>query len=176
MNTNNGVRNVLVGLVVFIVLVLLIVFLIRRGQNVSSPVTSSLPTPVSLYRQQLQNNFGITVPTNAVTADLKDVTGGNQMGLATLDKNAGVNDYTVLANLDDPTSGYFYQAWLVRGTSGSSSFDLISLGTLSLAKGGWLTDYRSSKDLSDHKTVWITLERYNTTTPAGKHILEGSFQ
>lgn len=178
MNTTDGARNVLVGIVVFIVVVLIILFLVRRSQNSSSvavPVYSPLPTSLSLYRQQLQNNFGITVPSSATTADLKDVTGGNQMGLTTLDKSAGVNDYTVLANLNDPNAGYFYQAWLVRGTTGSSDFDVISLGTLSIAKGGWLIDYKSSKDLSDHKTVWITEERYATNTPAGKHILEGFF-
>jgi hypothetical protein len=90
------------------------------------------------------------------------------MGLATLENQNGKFVYTVIANLEDPTPGYFYQAWIVNGK------DNVSLGQLSVEKGGWITNFTSSKDLSDHKTIWITLERANDNIPE-MHILEGSF-
>jgi hypothetical protein len=164
----NKRREILTGIAIFIIFFLVAVFLIRRHQDAVITVESPLPTSVSLYQQQLQNNFGITVPDNAKKADLKDVSGANQMGLATLENQNGKFVYTVIANLEDPTPGYFYQAWIVNGK------DNVSLGQLSVEKGGWITNFTSSKDLSDHKTIWITLERANDNIPE-MHILEGSF-
>lgn len=166
---SNRTRDIIVGAAVIIILILIAVYFIRRGQSaVSTGNNTPLPTPVTSYEQDLQNNFGITVPNGASTANLKDVNGGNQIGLATLDKSNGQNAYTILANLEDPAPGYFYQAWIVNGN------DTISLGKLSVAKAGWLVNFNSSKDLSDKKTVWITLEKVNDNTPE-KHILEGTF-
>jgi hypothetical protein len=169
-NTSYRSRNILVGVVVVIILILIAIFVIRRSQEAANllKVNTHLPTPVSQFQQSLQDNFGITVPPTAIKSDLKDVSGGSQMGLATVDKQNSQNTYTVIANLEDPTSGYFYEAWLVNGT------DTIPLGKLNVAKGGWLINYSSSKDVSDHKTVWITLEKVDDNTPE-KHILEGSF-
>ena len=168
MRTTNT-RDILIGVAIFILIILLAVFLIRRGQNNNNAAISSpLPTPVSSLEQNLKNNFGITVPDSAIKANLVDVTGGNQMGLATLDKSNNQNSYTIIANLETPAYGYFYQAWLVNNT------DTISLGKLGIAKAGWLINFNSSKDLSDHNKVWITLERSFDKTPE-KHILEGSF-
>ncbi len=167
----NRSRNILIGVVVVIIIVLVAIFFIRRNQDSSSNLVNKnipFPTPISSFQQSLQNNFGITIPSAATKADLVDVTGGGQVGLVTLEKSNGQNSYTVIANLEDPNRGYFYQAWLVNGN------ETISLGKLSIAKGGWLTNFNSSKDLSDHKKVWVTLERSDDSTPE-KHILEGSF-
>ena len=168
----NKVRDILVGIAV-LVIILLGIYLIRRNQTASF-VSSPLPSPVSQFEQELQKNFNIVIPDNAVKADLKDVSGGNGMGLATYENQNAKFDYTVLANLEDPAKGYFYQAWLVRGNLGDSNYEAISLGILSLEKGGWLTNFQSAKDLSDHKKVLITLERINDLKPE-THILEGSF-
>ena len=177
-NDGNRSRSILVGVVVVIIVILIVIFFVRRSQNENSNlVNSNIPFPqaTSAFESQLQNNFGITVPSSAVKANLVDVTGGNQMGLATFDKQSlpdgklsGQNDYTVIANLEDPATGYFYEAWLANNT------DVIPLGQLNIAKGGWLLDYTTPKDLTDHKKVWITLESVNDNTPE-KHILEGSF-
>lgn len=172
---SNRTRNVLVGVVLVIVFLLIIIFFIRRGQTSNEvPIFSPYPSTTSNYSQELQNNFGITLPSSAVKADLKDVTGGNQMGIATSDKENGQNVYTILANLQDPQSGYFYEAWILRGKPGDSNYDLVSLGRLNLAKGGYLVNYSTSKDLSDHKNIWVTLENVLDNTPH-QHILEGSF-
>ncbi len=165
MESGDRARNVLVGIVIIIIIILVAVFFIRRQQSLNIiTVASPLPTLPSTYQQDLQNNFGITVPSDAKKADLRDVTGNNQMGLVTLEKQ----NYTVIANLEDPTPPYFYQAWLVKDN------DIVSLGKLDIAKGGWMVNYSASRDLSDHKMVWITYERVLDNTPE-KHILEGSF-
>src|SRR6266404_3857775 len=170
---SNRSRNILIGVVVIIIIILSAIFLIRRAQS-SNQNSLNLPTftPISQFQQQLQTNFGIKVPASAVKADLVDINRGNQMGLVTLDKSNGQNVYTVIANLNDPSSGYFYQAWLINDSTKTA--DIISLGKLNLAKGGWLVNYSSIKDLSDHKKVWVTLEKIADNTPE-KHILEGSF-
>jgi hypothetical protein len=161
-------RNILIGTAVIIIIILVAIFLIRRQGNAPVVEAPVIPTPVSSYQQSLQNNYGITVPSSAIKSDLRDVTGNNQMGLATLDKETNQNEYTIIANLVNPDSGYFYQAWLINGN------DVISLGKLQVGKAGWLINYTSTKDLSDHKAVWVTLEKVYDNTPE-KHILEGSF-
>ncbi|HWA52379.1 MAG TPA: anti-sigma factor [Patescibacteria group bacterium] len=171
MNPQNtsSTRNILVGVVVIIIVILFAVFLIRRNQtNNLINTNSALPTPVATFNPTLPNNFGITVPSGATTANLHDVTGSNQMGLATLDTSNGLNKYTIVANLNDPSAGYFYQAWLVNGTN------YISLGKLSVTKAGYLLNYNSPVNISDHKVVWITLEKVFDATPE-THVLEGSF-
>jgi hypothetical protein len=167
MESSDRSRNILIGAVVLIIIVLVIIFVVRR-RGTTTPVNSPLPTPVSSFEKDLQNNFGITVPDNAIKADLSDVSGGNQMGLATDEIQNSSHSYTVMANLDDPAVGYFYQAWLVKDNS------FISLGKLELEKGGWLVNLTTKENLSDHKKVWVTLEKTFDMTPE-KHILEGSF-
>lgn len=167
MESTDRSRNILIGGVVIIIIVLVVIFIVRR-KSATSPVNTPLPTPVSSFERDLQNNFGITVPDNAIKADLSDVSGGNQMGLATEEIQNGNYSYTVMANLDDPMPGYFYQAWLVKDTT------FVSLGKLELEKGGWLVNFTTKENLSDHKKVWVTLEKTFDMTPE-KHILEGSF-
>lgn len=167
MRAEDRSRNIIIGIVFVIIILLLVVYLARKRQADSTlPTFSPIPTPVTSFESQIKNNFGLTLPVNAVKADLKDVTGGNQVGLATFDSSN--NTYTILANLETPVIGYFYQAWLTNNS------DAISLGQLSLAKGGWLTNFKSNKNITDHKQVLITLEKISDTTPE-KHILEGSF-
>jgi len=169
MGSNDRARNILVGVVVLIIIVLVAVFLIRRrgAENLIS-VNSPLPTPVSTFQENLQNDFGITLPATATKADLHDVNGGSRAGILTKDNEAGQYVYTVIADLEDPAPGYFYQAWLVKDS------DYVSLGKLSIAKGGWMVTMRTTRDLSDHRSVWVTSEKVFDNTPE-THVLEGSF-
>src|SRR5258708_2021171 len=125
MYTNRS-RNILAGIVLVIIIILIIIFLIRNRENPKIVVNNSplpFPSATSSYEGQLQNNFGITVPSTAIKADLRDGSGGNQMGLVTLDKENEQNVYTVLANLEEPVSGYFYEGWLVRGAVADTNYD-----------------------------------------------------
>lgn len=169
MEPTDRTRNVLIGVVFVIVIILVTIFLVRRrGSEKLITVNSPLPTPVSTFQENLKENFGITVPVSATKADLHDVSGGNQAGIVTKDSENGQSVYTVIANLEDPNPGYFYQAWVVKDS------DYVSLGKLELAKGGWMVTLRTSRDLSDHKTVWVTQEKTFDNVPE-KHVLEGSF-
>jgi len=75
---------------------------------------------------------------------------------------------TILAGLPDPKTGYFYQGWIVNGTT------YLSLGKLRVAKGGYLVDFRSTTNYSNIKNVVVTLEKVFNNTPETR-ILEGSF-
>jgi hypothetical protein len=66
-----------------------------------------------------------------------------------------------LADLPTLPNGQFYQGWL-----GNSSGKTVLLGTLKMAKGGWILNYNSSVYPGYNKVI---------VTVGGKHILEGSF-
>jgi hypothetical protein len=156
------VRDVVIGLIVLIALIAGALYLKNRK---TAPATST-PTP---NYQTVESKFpGLTVPVNADRASLTDVTGGQGMGEAIKGIKNGMLSLTVLANLETPKPGYFYQAWLANDNS------YISLGKMELAKGGYLVDFSSSKYYSDYKKVVVTLEKVFNNTPE-THILEGSF-
>lgn len=158
-------RDAIIGLVVLVVLITG-ALLIRRARDGK---LQNLPISTPSISQDLESKFpGLTVPANADRANLSDVTGGQGMGEAIRGIKNGLLSLTVLANLEAPKSGYFYQAWLVNGNS------YISLGKMELAKGGYLVDFSSSKYYSDYKKVVVTQERVFDNTPE-THILEGSF-
>ena len=84
---------------------------------------------------------------------------GNGRGIAT--------NKEILVDIEDPATGYFYEGWLEK------SGNLISLGKLQIAKGGWLLEYDGSK-YPEYKKIIISLERV-LDNKIEKRILEGSF-
>jgi len=62
----------------------------------------------------------------------------------------------------------------VRGRQGDENFAYISTGRLTLAKGGYMLEFESSRDYSEYSEVVVTLEAVDDKKPE-KHILEGSF-
>ncbi len=74
----------------------------------------------------------------------------------------------VLADLPDPEKGSYYEGWLVKGDS------VISTGRMQIAKGGYLLEFNSNTDYSDHSEVVVTKEKTADKNPE-EHILEGSF-
>lgn len=151
-------RDIVIGAIVLVILVTG-VLLIRRARNNR---LASLPTPTPSIQQRLQKTFnGLTIPTDRESADLTDVTGGQGIGVASRKFSEGTFSLTVMANLPSPKSGTFYQAFLFKDSSS------ISIGSLRLAKGGYIVDFTSLKDYSGYNRVVVDLE--------GKHVLEGSF-
>ncbi|MGA2910525.1 MAG: anti-sigma factor [Candidatus Microgenomates bacterium] len=139
-------------LIAFIVLVAIIagVLIFDRKINISK---TSLPTATPTIQQQIESKFnGLTIPAGTEQTELKDVSGGQGMGIATRNE--------ILADLPTPPAGQYYQGWLGNGGK------LVLLGILRNAKGGWILDYNSS-NLPGYNQIVVTL--------AGKHILEGSF-
>ncbi|HEX6977261.1 MAG TPA: hypothetical protein VF185_02805 [Patescibacteria group bacterium] len=163
-------RDILIG-VVILVIVLGGIYLIRRQKTTPAPLPT--PTPISSYEQNLKDQFNITVPDNVQKATLKDVSGGVGEGLATRNYQNSKFTFTALANLEDPVGGS-YEVWLERGNPSDANYDIIPVGVARIAKGGYLLDYETSKDLSDHNKVVISLEKV-LDTKIEKRILEGSF-
>ncbi len=150
-------RDAVIG---FIVLVVLIsgAILVRNARKAKI----ALPLATSSVEQKVTEKFGgLTIPSDVDKADLSDISGGAGLGIATRKFADGKFELTILADLPEPKAGTFYQGLLFKDTSS------VALGALKIAKGGYIIDFTSAKDLSDYKKVVITLD--------GKNILEGSF-
>ncbi len=161
-------KYIALGLVIFIVIAGVIILLKR-------PATSKpVPTPTPNIIEKIESNFKFQIPEDVERIELKDVSGGEGSGLATRKFEAGKFTHIVLADLPEPSTGFFYEGWLVRGKQGDPDFSTILTGKLRIAKGGYLLDFESDKDYSDYKQVVVTLEKVDDRNPE-THILEGSF-
>lgn len=153
---NYSKRDILTGLII----ILLIVGGVLFYKKIKTPKPLSSPTPQTVnYKDELESIFNLNIPEDTNTINLKDVSGGNGRGIATSTE--------ILADIEDPASGYFYQGWL------ENSGGLISLGKLRIAKGGWLIEYDGSK-YPEYKKIIISLEK-SFDSNLEKRILEGSF-
>lgn len=160
---NYSKRDIIIGFVI-IGLVILGAFLYKK---IRAPKITVTPKPVSIeFQKDIEDNFKFTIPANTSSIELKDVSGslpagqaGNGRGLAT--------DKEILADIEDPTTGYFYEGWLEKGDQ------LVSLGKLQIAKGGWLLEYNKSK-LNGATKIIVSLEKVNDNKIETR-ILEGSF-
>lgn len=125
-------------------------------------VPKALPTPTpSTTKSDIQGLFDYVIPEDLASIELKDVSGGDGRGIAT--------NKEILVDIKDPDSGYFYEAWL----QGSNDQDIVSLGKMHVAKGGWLLEYNGAK-YPEYKKIIISLEKKFDST-LEKKILEGSF-
>lgn len=139
-------------LITFIVIVIIVagVLVIRNRAKIAPKAT---PSATPSIQQQIENKFkGLVIPQGEAGIDLKDVSGGAGMGIATRSE--------IIADLPTLPDGQFYQAWLEN--NGKTAL----LGTLSMAKGGWILNYNSSTYPGYNKVI---------VTVGTKHILEGSF-
>ena len=139
-------------LATFIVIVAIVagVLVIKNRTKIAQKVG---PTATPSIQQQIESKFkGLVIPADAERIELKDVSGGVGMGLATRNE--------ILADLPDLPNGEFYQGWLEKDGK------TVLLGTLKMAKGGWILNYNSSVYPGYNKVI---------VTVGGKHILEGSF-
>jgi len=163
-------RDVVTGLIVLVLLVsgVLVYKNIQKNKN------SKLPTPTPDF-QQVESKFpSLKVPENADKASLNSVETATGMGEAFKTYENGKFDLTVIANLETPMGGYFYQAWLVKGNPGDTNFSYVSIGKLTFSKGGYIVNFTANKDYSDYKKVVVTTEKSIDKTPE-QHVLEGSF-
>lgn len=162
---NTKTRDVVIGLIVLVILIsgALIIRNNRKAVSINTP----LPTP---NFQKVENNFpSIKVPANADRIDLKAISIDGGMGEAFRTYQNGKINLTVMANMQDIKPGYFYQAWLTKDNTTN-----LSLGKMTFAKGGYISEFDANKDYSDHKRVMVTLERVFDNSPETL-VLEGSF-
>ena len=114
------------------------------------------------------------IPQNIVTTNLSDVVGGSSKGVATRSWDNGKFVHTIAASLPTPKPGEFYEGWLVRGKAGEVNFEFVSTGKLVGNKEEYDLKFESERDLTDHPSVVVTVEKVDDSLPE-KHILEGSF-
>nr|AQS34464.1 hypothetical protein [uncultured bacterium] len=162
-------RNVVIGLIVLAGLGALIYWAVRSNKE-----EELTPVPTPSVEERLEDSFKYQIPENFERAELRDVSGADGSGIATRNYEGGKFIHAVLADLPDPEAGTFYEGWLVRGKEADENFAYISTGRMTIAKGGYMLEFESSKDYSEYSGVVITLEKVNDQKPE-KHILEGSF-
>ena len=132
----------------------------------SEPTTTPAPTPK--IEDKIEDSFKVNIPEDVDKVELKDLTGKGVSALATKKFANKKFESMVLADLPDPDSGKFYQAWLVKDTN------YVSMGKMRVAKGGWISEFQSSTDYSSYKKVVVSLETKFDQTPE-EIILEGTF-
>ena len=107
-------------------------------------------------------------------AALADVTGGTSFGIAHSQYVSGTFTLVVeMGNLPEPTSGYFYEGWLVRR---GEAFSIVSTGRAQKTEDGFVNVYLSGTDLTDHDFYVLTLEPDDGDAAPTEHILEGTLK
>ncbi len=160
-------RDIVIGLIIFVVIAAVVLW--SRKPRVT-PVESPLPSP----QTKVEEKFNYEIPEDANKVDLKNVAGGEGQGIATRVYRNNRFELVILADLEDPQKGEFYEGWLVKGKEGETDFGYLKLGSLRMAKGGYLLEFDADKDYSAYNQLWVTLETKADNKPE-KHILEGSF-
>jgi hypothetical protein len=160
-------KDIVIGLVVLAALAGIIFWFRKPKDEFKVPETPSV-------EEKMEEFFNVEIPEDIEKAQLKDVVGGDALGIATRSYENGIYVHVVLADLPDLEEGSFYEGWLVKGTEGDSDFDFISTGKMRLGKGGYILEFESSTDYIDYQGVVITQEETEDDTPE-KHILEGAF-
>lgn len=147
-------RDIVVGLVLLAALAGAIFYF-------RSPIEEEeLPVPETLsVEDELEQRFNMELPEGVERAELTDQTGGNSSAIATRSYESGVYEMTLLADVPDGS----YTARLTDENSEQTR----NLGSLRVAKGGYLLEYEASEDLTGLNTVEVLT--------GSEVILRGSF-
>jgi hypothetical protein len=165
-------KDIVIGVVVLLVLAGVVY---ARSQSTNDDMkVPEAQTQGTSTEKDIEDKFKMDIPDDAPKAELSSVDEGDGSGIATRKEENGNHVVTILADLPAPASGTFYQGWLVKGEEGSDDYSLISAGRLTSAKGGYLLNYQSKTDYSDHEKVVISEEK-GSSTKISKAILSGSF-
>jgi hypothetical protein len=162
-------RDIVIGLVILLVLAG-IVYWVARPKNETILEIEDTPTT----EEQIEEQFNTDIPEDADKAELEDVSGGDSSGIAVRDIIKGLFTLSLLVDLPDPETDYAYQAWAVKEDEKGEK-EYVSLGRLRIAKGGYVLDYESSKDLSEYKDIVVSLEK-SIDGEIEKIVLESSFK
>lgn len=150
------------------ILVLVIAIAYFYFKNEPAPTVPIEENKSQAIDQKVKDKFNATLPENIEKTELTS-SKNDYFAAATRAYENGDFELTVLADLPDPESGKFYQAWLNTGDG-----QMLSLGKLTMAKGGWLVNYHSKTDQSEYNEVIVTLESTLDNTPE-ERVLSGSF-
>ncbi len=161
-------KDIIIGIIILTIIAGGIYFWKRPPKT---PLEIEKPSSVETT---IEDKFKIELPDNAEKIQLKDVSGGTSSAMATRKFDNGSFNQVILADLPEPSQGEFYQAWLEKGNKGEAGYDLVSIGKLTIAKGGYLLEFNSNKDHSEYKKVMVSLEK-KFDSSVEKIVLEGTF-
>ena len=159
-----------IGLAVVLLIVGGFLFLRNGTERLSEEAAIGEGVEIEERASEFAKQMGMVLPEGAEKIELEDVAGGNSRGIATRKVVDGTFTHSVLAALPAPEQMSWYEGWLIS----QDPFDVVYTGKLREAKGGWVLDFVSRVDLSDHSQVVVTLERVDDRKPEA-HILEGNF-
>lgn len=142
----------IVAILVTLAAVIILFLILFPKLNKKPSVTFPNPTP-SVEDQLKEKLNGLVIPDDAEKIELKNVSGGEGMGIATSTE--------VVADLPEPPAGQTYQVLLGNGTK------TILLGSLRQAKGGYILEYNLSKYPEYNQIIVVR---------GLQHILEGTFR
>lgn len=129
-------RDVVVGFIIIVILITS-VLLVKKAKvdkfNITPVQTPSIET-------RIKNTFnGIIIPDDTDKIELSDISGGESYGIVTKTE--------ILANLPELSEGKFYSVTLTKNE------DLIKLGNMRKAKGGFVLEYNFSNHTGYRVTV-----------------------
>lgn len=141
--------------------------LLRRD---STPALNPQPSPsvMASVEQQLEDAFKVDIPDDVEKTNLEAVGSVGGTGIVTRDFENNVYSVTILADLPEPASGKFYQAWIANGD------DFHTLNRLTVGKGGYMLNYKSDHNHPNDNRVVVSEETTVGNAPTDI-VLEGSF-
>ena len=143
-------RDIVIGFVFLVILIAGIIWIFR----VRNKKTTNLPLPTPNISQQVKNAFpSLNIPDGVEKANLRDVTGGNLIGVATRTE--------IVANLSEAPNGQKYQVVLENPKG-----ETMNIGSMRISKVGYILEYSSSKYPGYNKIIVIL---------GNNRVLEGSF-
>jgi hypothetical protein len=109
------------------------------------------------------------------TTSLAAVGSYSGSGTATRSFDGSKFSHTVVATIDDPATGKFYEGWLVMPSATGPKF--FSTGKLELKDGSYRLTFIANQNYPDHTNVVITEETLanGLDNIPEAHVLEGSF-
>lgn len=141
--------------------------------NISTPDNTPQleATPnTNTVESDLEDRFRREIPDDVEKTELEGTVEGTSVSaLAIRNFENGLYTASVLADLEAPSDGTSYYAWINRGE------EYVRLGMLQSAKGGWLIDYESSTDYSEYDRVVVSEESAPGAEPQDV-VLEGTFE
>jgi hypothetical protein len=163
-------RDLIVGILIIAVLGVVVYLWRTRRRDLRVPE----PTPTPSVQEEIQERFNVVLPEDAQKVQLKDVEGKDATAIATRVFSEGTFILTVLADLPVPNEGEFYQGWITKGQKGDKDYKILTLGRLSVAKGGYIVEFKASQDYSDYERILISKES-TADKEIEEIVLEGTF-
>lgn len=163
-------QGVLIVLMIAILLSAIVYYFFFYKKPKSELVVEDLGPKVLQSEESIEESFQLEIPENIDKTELVNKTGEDGMAIATREVVQNEFVLTVLANVPD---GEYYAA-LVRGILGDENFDIKPIGQLKLAKGGYLSEFESSEDLSDYDRIIVSKTPITTSIP-DELVFDGSF-